>query len=67
MLLDDVFANVRADQKWALLDALDHLAADAQLVYLTDDPDVLRWARRRAQTGSIGLADVPARPLVSRT
>lgn len=65
LLLDDVFADVRADQKWALLDIVDHLAAGAQLVYLTDDPEALRWARRRAQAGSVAVAEPASRRLVS--
>lgn len=65
LLIDDLFANVRADQKWDLLDMLDHLSAGAQIVYLTNDPDALRWARRRAQGGSIAVAECASRPLVS--
>lgn len=66
LLLDDIFSDVRADQKWALLDILDRLAADHQLVYMTDDVDTLRWARRRAKGGAIAVAEAGAtRPLVS--
>ncbi len=53
LLLDDCFANLRADAKWQMLDLLDRLAAHAQLVYLTADPDVATWARRRAASGSM--------------
>jgi hypothetical protein len=65
ILLDDVFADMRSDQKWPLLDILDRLAADAQLVYLTDDADALRWARRRAKGGAVAVAESASRPLVS--
>ncbi|HEX2849310.1 MAG TPA: hypothetical protein VHN98_02100 [Acidimicrobiales bacterium] len=57
LLLDDCFLNLRADAKWQMLDLVDRLAAHAQLIYLTADPDVTTWARRRAATGSISFQE----------
>jgi uncharacterized protein YhaN len=57
LLLDDPFSRLKGESKWEVLDALDRLGERAQLLYLTDDPDVVLWARRRAGDGSLRLLE----------
>jgi hypothetical protein len=57
VLLDDPFLRVPAERKWELMDMLRRLAEKTQLLYLTDDPFVGAWARRRADTGAITLLE----------
>jgi hypothetical protein len=64
LILDECFLHLRADAKWAMLDRVDRLSGEAQVIYLTDDPDVSTWARRRAATGAIAFLD-PLRPSMS--
>jgi hypothetical protein len=44
IVLDDVYRHVSAGDLDALLVRLDHLADSLHVVYLTDDPQVVRWA-----------------------
>ncbi|HLK45548.1 MAG TPA: hypothetical protein VKT18_06145, partial [Acidimicrobiales bacterium] len=60
VVFDEPFERIHGDSKWSLLDSLEKLSASVQLVYLTDDVDVLVWARGRAQRGSLSLLE-PAR------
>ena len=57
VLLDETLVRVRGDFKWDLLDLLDRVADKTQIVYLTDDHDVVLWARRRAGGGSLMLLE----------
>jgi len=57
VILDDVFLRIAADRKWELLDMLRRLGETTQLIYLTDDPYVGAWARRRAAAGLITLLE----------
>lgn len=57
ILLDDPFVRVPAERKWELMDLLRRLSEQTQLLYLTDDPFVGAWARRRADTGAITLLE----------
>ncbi|MFL5861472.1 MAG: hypothetical protein ACJ780_11925 [Solirubrobacteraceae bacterium] len=57
VLIDDALVPVRGDSKWDLLDLLDRVADKTQIVYLTDDYDVVLWARRRAGGGSLMLLE----------
>jgi hypothetical protein len=57
VVLDDPFETVRGDRKWAVLDAVERLAASTQLIYLTNDVDVLVWARRRSSSDGISLLE----------
>jgi hypothetical protein len=57
VLIDDALVSVRGDNKWDLLDLLDRIADKTQIVYLTDDYDVVLWARRRAGGGSLMLLE----------
>jgi hypothetical protein len=57
VVLDEPFLRVTAERKWELLDMLRRLGENAQLLYLTDDPFVTAWARRRAAAGLITLLE----------
>ena len=57
VLLDEPFLRIGAERKWELLDMLRRLGDKNQLVYLTDDPFVGAWARRRAAAGLITLLE----------
>jgi hypothetical protein len=57
VVLDEPLARVRGESKWDLLDLLDRIAEKTQVVYLTDDHDVVLWARRRAGNGSLMLLE----------
>jgi hypothetical protein len=60
VVFDEPFERIHGDHKWVLLDSLEKLSASVQLVYLTDDVDVLVWARGRAPKGTLSLLE-PAR------
>jgi hypothetical protein len=64
LLMDECFLHLRADAKWAMLDLVDRLSGHAQVIYLTDDPEVATWGRRRAATGAIAFLD-PLRETLS--
>ncbi|MEY2433742.1 MAG: hypothetical protein QOC92_3467, partial [Acidimicrobiaceae bacterium] len=57
VVLDEPFLRIAADRKWELLDMLRRLGENTQLIYLTDDPFVSAWARRRASAGLITLME----------
>lgn len=57
VVLDEALVRVRGDSKWDLLDLLDRVADKTQIVYLTDDHDVVLWARRRAGGGALMLLE----------
>ncbi len=57
VILDDPFLRIASDRKWELLDMLRRLGETTQLIYLTDDPFVGAWARRRASAGLITLLE----------
>ncbi|MCU1352271.1 MAG: hypothetical protein JWM05_1480, partial [Acidimicrobiales bacterium] len=57
ILLDDPLTAVPVDQRCDLLDMLVRLSDKTQIVYLTGDPVVTRWARQRAVDGSVMLLE----------
>jgi uncharacterized protein YhaN len=57
LLLDDPFSRLHGEGKWEVLEVIDRLAEQAQMIYLTDDTDVVLWARRKAATGSLRLLE----------
>jgi DNA repair exonuclease SbcCD ATPase subunit len=62
VVLDDPFVRIPAERKWELLDMLLRLADRVQVVYLTDDPYVTAWGRRRAGDGTILLLEPEREP-----
>lgn len=57
VILDEPFVRIAAERKWELLDMLRRLGEKTQLVYLSDDPFVGAWARRRAAAGLVTLLE----------
>jgi hypothetical protein len=57
VLLDEPFLRLRGDSKWAMLDLVERLAEKTQMIYLTDDVDVVVWARRRSALGVLALLE----------
>jgi hypothetical protein len=57
LLLDEPFAQVPAEQLAGLLDMMVRLSARVQMIYLTDDPTVLSWARSRAHGVGISVME----------
>jgi hypothetical protein len=57
LVLDDPFENVHGERKWAVLDLVERLGTQAQIIYLTNDSDVVTWARRRVVTDAIILLE----------
>ena len=57
LLLDDPFLALDASVKPALLELLSRSAGSPQVMFLTNDPDVLTWARLEALTGEIGILE----------
>jgi hypothetical protein len=60
VVLDDPFEGISGDRKWALLDTVERLSGAVQLVYLSNDVDVLVWARQRQPDGAISLMEPTA-------
>lgn len=63
VLLDEPFLRIPVERKWELLDMLLRLSERVQLVYLTDDPYVAAWGRRRATDGAILLLEPEPEPV----
>jgi hypothetical protein len=57
VMVDEAFVRLQGDAKWELLDMVERLSETSQVVYLTDDPYVGAWARRRASAGAITLLE----------
>lgn len=57
LLLDDPFLNLDASVKPGLLELLSRSAGSPQVILLTNDADVLTWARVEALTGEIGILE----------
>ncbi len=54
-ILDEPFIDVPAGHKWDLLDMVERLSEGSQIIYLTDDPYVAAWAKRRSDIGAVKL------------
>jgi hypothetical protein len=57
ILVDDPFGELPEDERRAVLDLLTRLSSRAQVIILTLDPVVARWARANAHTGDITLLE----------
>ncbi|HLK43212.1 MAG TPA: hypothetical protein VKV34_07705 [Thermoleophilia bacterium] len=63
LVLDDPFQKLHGERKWAVLDLVERLGSQTQIVYLTNDPDVITWARRRVAADAIILLEPVTEPL----
>ena len=57
LVFDDAFTCVAPSRKWDLLDMLHRMAERNQVLYITNDPFVTAWARRRAEDGVLRLLE----------
>ena len=57
VLLDEPFLRLHGESKWAMLDLVERLSEKTQMIYLTDDVDVVVWARRRSASGVLALLE----------
>jgi hypothetical protein len=64
LVLDDPFIRLHGDPKWAVLDLIERLGSQAQVIYLTSDPDVVVWARRRVAASAITLLEPTSEPVL---
>jgi hypothetical protein len=60
LLVDEALQRLRSEVKWALLDMIERCAHQVQMIYLTDDPEVVTWARRRVGADALSLLEPTA-------
>jgi hypothetical protein len=63
LIVDDALLRLGSEAKWGVLDMLERCAAQVQLVYLTDDAEVVTWARRRVGADALSLLEPAAEPV----
>jgi hypothetical protein len=64
VLLDEPFERIHGERKSGILDAVERLSASVQIVYLSNDVDVLVWARRRGAGGAVTLLEPSPEPAI---
>lgn len=57
LLLDEALLRCASEVKWGVLDMIERCSAQVQMVYLTDDPEVVTWARRRVGVDALSLLE----------
>ena len=57
LLVDEALLRLRSEVKWGLLDMIERCSAQVQMIYLTDDPEVVTWARRRVGADALSLLE----------
>jgi hypothetical protein len=57
LVLDEPFARLDPDRRQALLALVAERAGQPQIVLLTDDPDVIEWARLESLGGGLALVE----------
>jgi Rad3-related DNA helicase len=62
LLVDDALAAFGRHDKGRLLDLLARLSDASQIIYLTDDPDTIKWAEARAGEGRVAVLAPDAVP-----
>jgi hypothetical protein len=60
LFIDEALFRLRSEVKWALLDMIERCANQVQMIYLTDDPEVVTWARRRVGVDALSLLEPTA-------
>jgi hypothetical protein len=64
LILDDPFVGLDLGLQSAVLDLLGHLSESLQIIFLTEDEDVLSWARLEALTGTLSIVEPTQEPAV---
>ncbi|HRW36517.1 MAG TPA: hypothetical protein P5254_02380, partial [Aquihabitans sp.] len=57
IVIDDPFADVDPEELFKLLDMLVRLSSSTQIVLLTTDPTIAKWARREAAEGVVTVLE----------
>lgn len=57
LLVDDALLRLPSEVKWGLLDMIERCSAQVQMIYMTDDPEVVTWARRRVGADALSLLE----------
>jgi hypothetical protein len=57
LLVDEALLRLRSEVKWSLLDMIERCSNQVQMIYLTDDPEVVNWARRRVGGDALSLLE----------
>lgn len=57
VVLDDPFRTLDPERKAELMELCQRLADRVQVIYLTDDADIARWARRHTNDGTLTLME----------
>jgi hypothetical protein len=63
LVIDDAFIELDPGELFKLLDMIVRLSVRTQIVLLTSDATVARWARREAEDGVISLFEADAAPV----
>jgi hypothetical protein len=57
LFVNDALLRLGSEAKWGVLDMLERCSSQVQLIYLTDDPEVVTWARRRVGADALSLLE----------
>jgi hypothetical protein len=57
VFLDDPFAHIEPKAKPSLLEQLVAASRNQQVIYLTEDADVVEWARVESMTGDVAIIE----------
>jgi hypothetical protein len=57
LLVDEALFRLRSEVKWSLLDMIERCSSQVQMIYMTDDPEVVTWARRRVGIDALSLLE----------
>lgn len=57
LLVDEALLRLQSEVKWGLLDMIERCSQQVQMIYLTDDPEVVTWARRRVGVDALSLME----------
>jgi hypothetical protein len=60
LLVDEALLRLQSEVKWSVLDMIERCSAQVQMIYLTDDPEVVTWARRRVGADALSLLEPTA-------
>ncbi|MCU1500012.1 MAG: hypothetical protein JWM47_3965 [Acidimicrobiales bacterium] len=64
VILDDALSSLPVGEHFDMLDLLVRLSEHTQVVFLSDDPVVTRWARERSTHVDVTLYEAEPRPII---
>ena len=62
LILDDALVGLDPSAKASLLELLGAASDDQQIVFLTDDPEVVAWAQLEELTGAVAVLNHSGEP-----